>query len=59
MSEGGDWVPAIHTRNGKVIQCHAMEVWVGLALLIPPLNGIDNIFRFCAEVQAEFVDEGS
>jgi len=59
VNEGGDQVPTIHTRNGKVIQCHAMEVRVGLVLLIPPLNGIDNIFRFCAEVQAEFIDEGS
>lgn len=49
----------LHTWNGKVIKGHAREPWVGLSLLIPPLDGIGDVLWIGTEVQRKFIDESS
>ena len=38
-----------------VVESHAREVWKDITLLIPPVQGVLEVFRACTKVTIKFV----
>ena len=36
-----------------------MEPWIGVSLLIPPMNCVQDIFNIGVEIMSEFISDGS
>ena len=46
-----------HTGNTKIVQGHTKKARVCLLFLMPPLNGIFDIFQCSSEVQHKFIND--
>ena len=44
-----------HTKYSQVIEGYAQKVQICLAVLVPPWNGILDVFRASTEVMLEFI----